>query len=239
MSRFHFKISWAILWFSIAATILSISSPYPRPILSLSSPYPRPSSLYYPFPIPILSLSSLCPPKIDPKVVPYMVPYKGPKSIPKWSLIWSPIRDRNRSQIGPLYGIVLKAPLRTKNVDFASEVSTFLGVAAGGWTPVGTTPRDHPTGPPRGTPPRDHPPGGPWGKLKGGFENDTTSDFHLRQRLLVSHGGTIQRSLARPLRKNDVHKTYVKKQEDSWPIRLRQKNSKQKQTSETSKQDVN
>ena len=117
--------------------ILSISSPYPRPILSLSSPYPRPSSLY-PFPIPILSLSSLCPPKIDPKVVPYMVPYKGPKSIPKWSLIWSPIRDRNRSQIGP--------PLRSKNVDFASEVLTFPGVAAGGWTP----PRDPPAGPPPG-----------------------------------------------------------------------------------------
>ena len=40
-------------------------------------------------------------------------------------------------------------------------------------------------GPPPATTPRDHPPGGPWGKLKGGFENDTTSQFHPRQRLHI------------------------------------------------------
>ena len=118
-------------------------------------------------------------------------PYIGSKINSKSIQNWSPIRDRNQSQIGPLYGIVLKAPLRTKNVDFASEVFTFSGVAAGGgatpqnhpqYHPAGpprrTTPRDpplyHPAGPPRRTTPRDHPPGGPWGKLKGGFENDKT-----------------------------------------------------------------
>ena len=84
------------------------------------------------------------------KLGPYMRTKINSKSIQNWSPIW----DRNRSQIGPLYGIDLESLWKSKTLILLGRSLLFRVWRRGGGppplpprgTPVGTTPRVVPGG---------------------------------------------------------------------------------------------